>query len=75
MLLHDLYFCVFTHFHAFGADFDARTISKRRPLEIWVLSLVSCWVVFGCADAIRVVTYDDRSLPASWTYFCHSFFV
>lgn len=54
-------------FHALCADFEATTISKRRPLEIWVFSLVACWVELGSANTVRVVTYNNGSFSASWT--------
>jgi len=70
-VLYYLNLCVLPYFHALGADLDARAISKRCPLKIWVFALVSRRVVLGRADAVRVVTYNDCAFITGWTDFCH----
>ena len=49
-ILHNL--CVLACLDALGANFDAGTISKRRPLEVGIFTAFADRVKFRCTDAV-----------------------
>lgn len=59
------------YLHALGANLDAGTIRKGRPLEVWVFAGHSGRIELGCADTVGITTGHDRSFATSWTRCCH----
>lgn len=45
-----------TALHARSTDLNSWSIRNTCPLKVWILSAVSCWVVFCGTNRVRVLS-------------------